>query len=352
MNRDWSRRSAFGAKAERDRKLELALKHELRTAGLPERDGCVEAETLGAWVDGGLDAAQMAAVELHVATCARCQAIVGATARSAPIAAEAPGILSLWKWWLAPIAAGAAAVTLWMVVPQETMPAPTAPVPAVANEIDVPTQPQARANEAKQTAPQAANADNSLRDASRERGNAASPAREDRQERNAVLGRKRENAVADPVAAGAVAVPPPAALPPPAPPSPAAPAAPAEAIWQKRLGAVVTLEISSPDARRRWRATAGRIERSEDAGASWIAVPAIGESITGGTAPSGSTCWLIGANGLVLVSSDGMTFARVPIPERVDLTAITATDARTATVTAADGRRFSTTDAGLTWRRN
>ena len=24
----------------------------------------------------------------------------------------------------------------------------------------------------------------------------------------------------------------------------------------------------------------------------------------------------------------------------------------TATVTAADGRRFSTTDAGLTWRRN
>ncbi len=347
MNRDWSRRGAFGAKAERDRTLALALKHELRTAGLPERDGCVEAETLGAWVDGGLDAAQMASVELHVATCARCQAVVGATARSAPIAAEAPGIFSLWKWWLAPIAAGAAAVTLWMVVPREAMQAPTAPVPAVTNEVNAPTQPQARANEAKQAAPPAADADKSLRDASRERGTAAAPAREDRQERNAVLGRKRENAVADQVAAGAVAVPPPAALP-----APAAPAALAESILLKRFEASAPVEVSSPDQRRRWRAIAGRIERSEDAGASWIAVPAMVEPITGGTAPSGSTCWLIGANGLVLVSSDGITFARVPIPERVDLTAITATDARTATVTAADGRRFSTADAGLTWRRN
>ena len=331
---------------DRDRKLELALKHELRTAGMPDRDGCVEAETLGAWADGGLDAAQMASVEVHVATCARCQAIVGATARSAPIAAEAPGTFSLWKWWLAPIAAGAAAVTLWMVVPQETMQAPTTPVAAVANEVDVPTQPQARASEAKQTAPQAANADNSLRDASRERGNAASPARQDRQEPNAaVLGRKQENAVADQVAAGAVAAP-------PAPPPARATAAPAKPTLEKRLGVSASLEISSPDPRRRWRAIAGRIERSEDAGASWIAVPASDESITGGTAPSGSTCWLIGANGLVLVSSDGITFARVPIPERVDLAAITATDARTATVTAADGRRFSTADAGLTWRRN
>lgn len=350
MSRDWSRRSAFGAKAERDRKLELALKHELRAAGTPDRDGCVDAETLGAWADGGLDAAQMASVELHVGTCARCQAIVGATARSAPIApgAEAPGALSLWKWWLAPIAAGAAAVTLWMVVPQEPMQAPPAPAPAVATEMDAPIQSQARANEAKQVAPPAADADNSLRDASRERGNAAPPAREDRQERNAaVLGRKQENAVADQLAAGAVAPPPPAALP-----APAAPAALAESILLKRFEASAPLEVSSPDQRRRWRAIAGRIERSEDAGASWIAVPAMGESITGGTAPSGSTCWLIGANGLVLVSSDGITFARVPIPERVSLAAITATDARTATVTTSDGRRFSTDDAGRTWRRN
>ena len=40
-----------------------------------------------------------------------------------------------------------------------------------------------------------------------------------------------------------------------------------------------------------------------------------------------------------------------PCEERVDLTAITATDARSATVTTADGRRFRTDDSGRTWRQ-
>lgn len=82
-----------------------------RAAATPDRDACVDPETLGAWADGGLDPAQMAAVELHVGSCARCQAIVGMTARSAPIAPapEAPVGFSPWKWWLAPIAVGAAA---------------------------------------------------------------------------------------------------------------------------------------------------------------------------------------------------------------------------------------------------
>ena len=41
---------------DRDRKLEQALTHELRAAGTPDRDACVDAETLGAWADGGLEA--------------------------------------------------------------------------------------------------------------------------------------------------------------------------------------------------------------------------------------------------------------------------------------------------------
>ncbi len=75
--------------------------------------------------DGGLDAVQMASVELHVSTCARCQAIVGAAARSAPVIAPVvnEGWLRFPRWALAPIAA-AAAITIWMVVPQDTMQAP------------------------------------------------------------------------------------------------------------------------------------------------------------------------------------------------------------------------------------
>ena len=117
--------------------------------------------------------------------------------------------------------------------------------------------------------------------------------------------------------------------------------------------AVAPLEIVSPDPASRWRIVNGAIERSEDSGASWVPIRAPGgESFTGGASPARSVCWLIGPNGLVMLTTDGVAFARVPLPERVDLTSVTATDARNATVTAADGRRFRTDDSGRTWRQN
>jgi hypothetical protein len=51
----------------------------------------------------------------------------------------------------------------------------------------------------------------------------------------------------------------------------------------------------------------------------------------------------------VLHTRNGTTFSRVSTPAAVDLVDVTATDVRTATVTAADGRRFRTTDTGATW---
>lgn len=321
---------------DRERKLEHALRQELRAAATPDRDACVDPETLGAWADAGLDAAQMAAVELHVASCPRCQAIVGATARSAPqpspMETEAPAGFSLWKWWLAPLAAGAAAVTIWMVVPQgENEPAPSVPAPAIEAKKDAAIEPPPP-----------------------ERQVAAAPPAEfndRRARREQSTGRKQENRVADQAAIGAVA----SAPAPVAPPAPAAAAPPAvaEATLQSAR-ASTTVEIVSPDSRRRWRVEAGAIERSEDAGASWLQVQnlAPGDNITAGTAPTASICWLIGANGLVWVTADGTTFARVPVPERVALTGITATNARSATVTAADGRRFRTDDSGRNWRRD
>ena len=124
MSPDSSRRSP-GAKADRDRILEQALKHELRAAEITATDACLDAETLGAWADDGLDAAAMIAAEAHVSSCARCQAIAAAflrgtaasaaVAQVAPVARVAPAALAWWKW-LTPIVAGAAAVMLWMVV--------------------------------------------------------------------------------------------------------------------------------------------------------------------------------------------------------------------------------------------
>ena len=46
------------------------------------------------------------------------------------------------------------------------------------------------------------------------------------------------------------------------------------------------------------------------------------------------------------MTTDGLRFTRVNPPAATDLVSVAATDARSATVTAADGRRFRTADQG------
>ena len=78
---------------DRDRILEQALKHELRgddeTSPLARHSlgdgGHLDAETLAAWQDEALNAAQMADIELHVSNCARCQELLAAFARGTEI---------------------------------------------------------------------------------------------------------------------------------------------------------------------------------------------------------------------------------------------------------------------------
>jgi len=117
------------AEHDRDRLLENALKHQLRSAAAaPASDACLGAETIAAWMDGGLDAQAVAMAEAHAANCARCQALLGSIARTTPAVAPAePHRARLWRWWFAPLAATAAAVTVWMVVPQDRLTAPPAP---------------------------------------------------------------------------------------------------------------------------------------------------------------------------------------------------------------------------------
>ena len=117
--------------------------------------------------------------------------------------------------------------------------------------------------------------------------------------------------------------------------------------------AAAPVEILSPDPMSRWRSVVTGVERSEDGGRTWIPVRAPDtETVTGGTSPSRNTVWLVGRAGLVLVTVDGFTFARVDLPERADIASITAADARSATATTTDGRTFRTDDSGRTWRRN
>ena len=72
--------------------------------------------------------------------------------------------------------------------------------------------------------------------------------------------------------------------------------------------------------------------------------------IVAGASPFPPVCWLVGDGGVVLLSTDGRTFARVSTPVDADLASVQASDARTSVVTTADGRAFVTNDGGLTWR--
>jgi hypothetical protein len=320
----------------------------------------LDAETVAAWMDGGLDATSFAAAEAHASNCERCQALLATVAKTIP--PDGPvvsGFSRIWRWWMAPLAATAAAVTLWMVVPQDPMRPES--LQSKAESAQPPQAPAAviEAPPATTSAPAAAPADTrfsesrrgvaaprtnqtkdveakaKLADAQGNRVDAA-PGRDRQEKREANVERA------------------------PAEPAPAAPAAPAarDAVDAPAIGAVTQLrkqaaplELVSPDPRFRWRVTGNTIEHTQDRGRNWIPVRlTVNEIITGGSAPAPLVCWFIGRGGLVLLATDGTNFTPLPFPERVDLASVTASDARRAIVTAADGRTFSTENSGRNWR--
>jgi photosystem II stability/assembly factor-like uncharacterized protein len=103
----------------------------------------------------------------------------------------------------------------------------------------------------------------------------------------------------------------------------------------------------------RWRVIgAGQVERTTTGGARWErATLPESATLTGGSSPSPSVCWLVGRTGAMYVTTDGLRFIRVPFRERTDFISIQATDARRATVVTIDGRTMRTEDQGATWVR-
>ncbi|MGB7217516.1 MAG: hypothetical protein WBD07_01800, partial [Vicinamibacterales bacterium] len=118
-----------------------------------------------------------------------------------------------------------------------------------------------------------------------------------------------------------------------------------------RQASVIGQEVVSPTPLVRWRVgPRGLIQYSASGGAAWEQLSVdVAADLTAGASPSSTVCWVVGRAGTVLLTVDGRRFDRRPFPANVDLTAVRATDARTAVVTTADGRAFSTSDGGSTW---
>jgi len=364
---------------ERDQPLEQLLRQSLKT---PRRAGvtdlCLDAETLAAWTDGGLSSAALEEARLHVAGCARCQELVGTLARlNSDAAVPEPARPSRrWLAWAVPLTAAAAAVALWIAVPDRNALVSPPPRDAKVTRPEVAEEtrpsPDGRQTFSESQSPRAIGGTGSTPAPQGAPGGQA-PGRTDTSQQPAVETEKKEvagnGAAKDKLlATGAVggrletdnfAK----AAEPAAPPAPAAAAAAApsplstegavgRARSLARAADVAATEILSPDSAIRWRIIGSAVQYSPNGGSTWEAASiGVAAELTGGAAPSTTVCWLVGRGGVVLLTTDGRTWRRVAFPEMTDLSAVFTVDAggKVASVSTVDGRTFVTTDGGTTW---
>jgi photosystem II stability/assembly factor-like uncharacterized protein len=109
--------------------------------------------------------------------------------------------------------------------------------------------------------------------------------------------------------------------------------------------------IPTPDPKIMWRVAGGNfVERTENGGSSWEGQAADPDAqLTAGSAPSNKTCWLVGKAGMILVTKDAQHWKKLPPPIPADFVAVDAKNNSSATVTAADGQKFSTENEGKKW---
>lgn len=332
----------------RDRSVERLLKESFRTSARTWQPGsCLDPETLAAWIDGSLAGGQLTAAREHLADCVDCRATLAAFARTA-----SPEVLPEPWWrrgstarWLVPVAATATVVAIWVAVPRDEYTrqpeqAATAVGQVAAPRTESTAEPTARAD--RQSPAPAAGAE------ARPPEQAAPELRREAAAAKAAPADEKEVRDNASLAAGNAAPAPQSA----APDSTIAGTARVGARLESVSQAPPRIEIVSPDASIRWRiGPAGVAEYSRDAGAKWEATSTgVGTDLVAGASPSGDVCWVVGRAGTVLLTTDGRKWQRLMFPAAVDLVAIQATDARTATVTATDGRRFTTVDGGTTWK--
>jgi hypothetical protein len=244
-----------------------------------------------------------------------------------------------WLLWAAPAAAAAAAIMIWIAVPDSP---PTQIAQIAQPTTDIPLEAPARVEsfERAGSAPSAPQASKPGAPAPL----AATPPVA------APAAAARANAVPSAAADEATAAPEDEA--PEGQRASESPTITGEARLARKAEAHPPIEITSTDSSIRWRVSGlGTVAYTGDGGSTWEERAVGGASrVAAGASPSPSVCWLVGSQGTVLLTTDGVSWRLLPPPTALDLTAVQADDARTATVVAADSRRFRTIDAGQSWQ--
>jgi hypothetical protein len=109
--------------------------------------------------------------------------------------------------------------------------------------------------------------------------------------------------------------------------------------------------IPTPNPKVLWRiAGGGFIERSQDGGATWHGqLPESNAHFTAGAAPATKVLWLVGENGMILLTKDASHWKKISPPIPADFVSVEASSATSAAVTAADRQKFSTSNSGKKW---
>jgi hypothetical protein len=340
----------------------------------------IDAETLAAWADGGLRPAEAVSVEQHLSDCDRCTAMLATFVRATPTAPAAESLWHRWRLtWLVPVATAATAVALWVATPRNPTPTASEPVETARRENAAPsleeaptaTTPSEQAKDKKEDATPPAPAVDGLarrEEFARPQSNIARADEAETRSRELAeplqvpeapdktveADQRTADLQANQRAKSAPAAPPAAAA------GAAAAAAPSERTQQTfgagRQASVLAAnltEIVSPNPANRWRIVAGRrIERSTTGGTQWelVSLPSTA-TLTAGSSPAPTVCWIVGRAGVVYLTTDGVRFTPLAFPESTDLASVQATDDRRATVRTIDGRTFRTEDQGTSWTR-
>ena len=389
--------------AERDAAFDRLIARGL--AGEADASGvaCPDADLLAAWFDHSLSSVEADRIAAHASSCSHCQQVLGDLARSEPEvtrAAPLPAPARPWHWhwrWLVPLATA----TLVVVVAQRTLRAPgeapgaaptqpgfAQPQSTVADtrELAAPGKSTGEMADAVRPAAQVARRDDSAARSTdiaenaavaptlalRKEGEAAKPAppassppegvRADARPVGGVarggvggvvggvvgeVGKGRADVQAENVAA---------AVPVQAPAVVTRTAALSKFESAARDAAELTHSTSGvgpSGATATWRyGQGGLIERSADGGLTWQRQRSgVSTPLADGSAATDLVCWLVGARGVVLRTTDGRTWERLSSPTSGDLVSVHAWSESVATVTAADRTEYETADGGRTWRR-
>jgi hypothetical protein len=325
-------------------------------------EACLDAETLAAWADGGLSVKELAAVELHASSCARCMAVLATMARTAPAASATHAWTPARVFrWLVPLTAAATAVAIWVAVPDRAI-TPVQPAPAhdmsASSEPGTPNleratpnlepgtrNPEPATGSSFRVSPEPRTGNPALGTRNLEpraelRADAPSVRQEELQLRDEFRRERvapseaQDAAAAAPAAAAPEAAAPPAAAPPTAaaptaaaePQSPFASEIQIETLTETtqsvaRRIAVSTDSISPSNPQVRWRIVdAMFVERSTNGGKTWTRTASV----------------------------PGTPTNKAPA---VGIVAIRAVDANRAVVGTSDGAQFYTTNAGRSWTR-